>query len=273
MAPRPDSTAAVEEWLYFHGINTSSAQRSDAGDWIKLQVSIDQAERMLGTRYNIYQHGPSGEQVVRTLSCSLPKELHSHIDIVTPTTYFGTPRSMKKAHFLQPDEQAAAALRSGSDAAVPSSCANTITPTCLRDLYNTSTYIPTQTKVNKLGVAGYLDEFTSAADLQVNYDAFLNHSTLPSKFLLLVRRLSSISSAQMLSAPLSLSSKLMEEEMIKLIRAWRYTINYSCKARHICSDCLILGQSRYSVHDWNLLPDSEYLLQVDHRKNFQERRF
>ncbi|KAF8903506.1 peptidase S8/S53 domain-containing protein [Gymnopilus junonius] len=172
LAPHPESTAAVEEWLYFHGINTSSAQRSDADDWIKLQVSVDQAERMLGTKYNVYQHGPSGEQVVRTLSYSLPKELHPHIDVVTPTTYFGTLRSMKKTHFLQPDEKAAAAIRSGSDAAVPSSCANTITPTCLRDLYNTSTYTPTQTKVNKLGVAGYLDEFASTADLQTFFNKF-----------------------------------------------------------------------------------------------------
>ncbi|KAF8903511.1 peptidase S8/S53 domain-containing protein [Gymnopilus junonius] len=177
LAPHADSTAVVEEWLFFHGIDTSSAQRSDAGDWIKLQVSVDQAERMLGTKYDVYQHGPSGEQVVRTLSYSLPKELLSHVDVVTPTTYFGTLRSMKKTSFLQPDrkpltDEEAAALRFGSDAAVPSSCASTITPTCLRDLYNTSTYIPAATNVNKLGVAGYLDEFANTADLQSFFKKF-----------------------------------------------------------------------------------------------------
>ncbi|KAF8903507.1 peptidase S8/S53 domain-containing protein [Gymnopilus junonius] len=170
LAPHADSTAVVEEWLFFHGIDTSSTQRSDAGDWIKLQVSVDQAERMLGTKYNVYQHEPSGEQVVRTLSYSLPKELHSHVDVVAPTTYFGTLRSMKKRNVLQPNKKPLtdeeAALHFGSDAAVPSSCADTITPTCLRDLYNTSTYTPTQTKVNELGIAGYLDEFANTADLQ-----------------------------------------------------------------------------------------------------------
>ena len=173
LAPHADSSAAVEDWLNFHGIDSSSAQRTDAGDWITLRVSVEQAERMLGTKYNVYQHGPSGEQVVRTLSYSLPKDLHSHVDVVAPTTYFGTVRSMKKTSFLQPDrkpisdEEAAALLRPGSDAAVPSSCASTITPTCLRDLYNTSTYVPAATNVNKLGVAGYLQEFANTADLQV----------------------------------------------------------------------------------------------------------
>jgi tripeptidyl-peptidase-1 len=177
MAPHADSTTAVDEWLDFHGIDVSSAQRSKAGEWITLRVSVEQAERMLGTKYNVYQHGPSGEEVVRTLSYSLPKELHSHIDVVAPTTYFGTLRSMRKTSFLQPNvkpitDEEAASLVLGSDAAVPSSCATTITPTCLRDLYNTSTYVPAATNVNKLGVAGYLEEFANTADLQTFFKKF-----------------------------------------------------------------------------------------------------
>ena len=171
MAPHPDSTAAVNEWLEFHGIDPSSTQRSPAGDWITLRVSVEQAERMLNTKYNIYEHGPSGDQVLRTLGYSLPQELHSHIDVVSPTTYFGTLRSMKKTSFLQPDikpiSDEAASLVPTSNAAVPASCSTTITPTCLRDLYNTSTYVPAATGTNKLGVAGYLEEFANTADLQV----------------------------------------------------------------------------------------------------------
>ena len=48
-----------------------------------------------------------------------------------------------------------------------STCDEFITPDCLRALYNTSTYVPKATNVNKLGVAGYLDEFANDADLQV----------------------------------------------------------------------------------------------------------
>ncbi|KAF8972690.1 peptidase S8/S53 domain-containing protein [Flammula alnicola] len=178
-APHPDSVEAIDAWLEFHGIDASSAlQRSKAGEWITLRVSVEQAERMLGTKYNVYHHATSGEDVVRTLGYSLPKELHSHVDVVAPTTYFGTLRSMKKTSFLQPnikpitDAELKASLSPVSDATVPSSCARTITPTCLRDLYNTSTYTPTQTKTNKLGVAGYLGEFANSADLQTFFSKF-----------------------------------------------------------------------------------------------------
>jgi len=41
-----------------------------------------------------------------------------------------------------------------------------ITPSCLRALYNTAGYIPKATHKNKLGVAGYLDQFANRADLQ-----------------------------------------------------------------------------------------------------------
>ena len=122
---------------------------------------------MLGAKYNVYLHGPSGEEVVRTLSYCLPRELHPHVDVVAPTTYFSTIRSMRSTSFIQPrpDGDAGASLDSIS---APASCGTVITPACLRVLYNTSTYVPTVTHVNKLGIAGYLDEYANRADLQVN---------------------------------------------------------------------------------------------------------
>lgn len=122
---------------------------------------MDQAERMLSTKYNVYYHPTSGEKVVRTLAYSLPRELHSHIDLVAPTTYFSTMKSMRVTSFLQPEIKAndgfATNSTLGTEATVPSSCASIITPACLRALYNTIDYVPSQTSRNGLGVAGYLD--------------------------------------------------------------------------------------------------------------------
>lgn len=116
---------------------------------------------MLGTKYNVFHHSKSGEKVVRAMAYSLPRELHPHINVVAPTTYFGTMRSMRATSFLQPEikpvEEEAPDLTLGVNAAVPASCATTITPTCLRDLYNTSAYVPQAASRNSLGVAGYLD--------------------------------------------------------------------------------------------------------------------
>ncbi|KAJ7036507.1 peptidase S8/S53 domain-containing protein [Mycena alexandri] len=176
VAPHPDSVEAFESWLQHHGINPTDAHfLSAGGEWITIRVSVAQAERMLGTTYGVYYHAASGSSVVRTMEYSLPQELHSHVDVVTPTTYFGTLHSMRSTSFIQAhttvgDEDSFAAEI--SPLAVPASCGTTITPACLRALYNTTAYVPKATATNRLGVAGYLAEFANDADLQTFFRDF-----------------------------------------------------------------------------------------------------
>ncbi|KAI0083965.1 peptidase S8/S53 domain-containing protein [Irpex rosettiformis] len=180
VAPHPTSVDLVDEWLTAHGIDASTAERTNGGSWLRLPVTVDQASRMLNATYEIYHHENTEEYIVRTLSYSLPAALHPHVGVVTPTTYFGTMRSMRKTSFLQPeikpidnDHEIAAQLTDpASLATVPSSCSTTITPACLRALYNTTSYVPKATDVNSLGVAGYLDEFANNADLQTFFSRF-----------------------------------------------------------------------------------------------------
>ena len=132
---------------------------------------------MLGTKYNVYSHSSTSEKVVRAMSYSLPRELHSHIGVVTPTTYFGTMRSMRATNFLQPNSKpvpvSAIAPESNSINAVPpTSCNTKITPSCLRTLYNTASYVVAGGSNNTLGVTGYLQEYANKADLQVSYFAW-----------------------------------------------------------------------------------------------------
>ena len=86
--------------------------------------------------------------------------LHGHVDVVTPTTYFGTVRSMRSTSILLPPIQAVGSVD-------PSSCAAGVTPSCLRALYNTASYTPKATDKNSIGVAGYLELYANYADLQV----------------------------------------------------------------------------------------------------------
>jgi tripeptidyl-peptidase-1 len=161
VAPHPDSIREVEEWLTFHGIDTSDdVQRTNAGDWITIRVSVAQAERMLGTKYNVYHHAASSERVVRTISYSLPRELHAHIEVAAPTTYFGTVRSMRATSFLQPE------IKNAADAN-EADCNNVITPACLMSLYRTTGYTPKVAGHNVLGVTGFLGQFASQNDLTV----------------------------------------------------------------------------------------------------------
>ncbi|EIN09489.1 subtilisin-like protein [Punctularia strigosozonata HHB-11173 SS5] len=178
IAPHPDTADLVEAWLAHHGIQSSDCHRSDAGDWIKVSVSVEQAEQMLSTKYNVYTHETTGEQIVRAMSYSLPSVLEGHIETVAPTTYFGTMRAMRATNHVSPvkpienDHELQALVSPGNLATVPASCATTITPTCLRALYNSSTYVPKATATNVIGVAGYLEEFANNADLQTFFNRF-----------------------------------------------------------------------------------------------------
>lgn len=171
VAPHPTSVHAVDSWLDSHDIDPKAINRN--GDWVTLRITVAQAERLLGAKYNVYHHPASSERVVRTMSYSLPRALHSHVDVVAPTTYFGTLRSMRVTSFLQDDvdvseEFAAPASFVADPDAVSLACGAKITPECLRALYKTTDYVPTQTATNRLGVAGFLDEFANYADLQVS---------------------------------------------------------------------------------------------------------
>ncbi|KAI0653154.1 peptidase S8/S53 domain-containing protein [Cubamyces menziesii] len=180
VAPHPDTVDLVESWLSAHGLDPSACQRSHAGDWVTIRVSVAQAEKMLGTQYNVYRHGKSDDYVVRAMNYSLPSVLHEHVAVVAPTTYFGTMKSMKATSFIQKDRPTIetdadfAHLLTGpaSLATVPTSCNSVITPACLRALYNTTSYAPAATDKNSLGIAGYLEEFANRADLQTFYKRF-----------------------------------------------------------------------------------------------------
>ncbi|KAI0331649.1 subtilisin-like protein [Cubamyces sp. BRFM 1775] len=180
VAPHPDTVDLVESWLSAHGLDPSACQRSHAGDWVTIRVSVAQAEQMLGTQYNVYRHGKSDDYVVRAMNYSLPSVLHEHVAVVAPTTYFGTMKSMKATSFIQKDRPTietdadfAHLLKDpASLATVPSSCNSVITPACLRALYNTTSYVPAATDKNSLGIAGYLEEFANRADLQTFYKRF-----------------------------------------------------------------------------------------------------
>ncbi|KAL0573727.1 hypothetical protein V5O48_008223 [Marasmius crinis-equi] len=171
VAPHRDTVSIVQEWLEHHGIEGSSTAASGAGDWVNVVLPVKDAERMLNAEYGRYHHPSSKDTVLRTLSYSLPRDLMAHVDVVSPTTYFGTLRSMKATSFIETE----AKVQEEADdpnAVPPTSCNTKITPDCLKTLYNTAGYVQQATDRNSLGVAGYLDEFANRADLQTFLDQF-----------------------------------------------------------------------------------------------------
>jgi tripeptidyl-peptidase-1 len=173
MRPGDETIQEVKEWLNWHGIE-DDAVSTTSDRWVTVTIPVSLAETMLNTTYHVYAHKETEETIIRTLEYSLPRHLHDHINLVSPTTYFGTTRSMRVTSFVK---SKGTASNLTSDVTPPSSCSRTITPTCLQDLYNTAGYVTTETATNKIGITGYLEQFASLADLASFVKEFLPKAT------------------------------------------------------------------------------------------------
>lgn len=154
VAPATESIVTVLAWLQFHGIDTASQVRSNGNaDTLRFTTDVRTMEAMLGAEYHIYKHTETGSIAVRTHErYSLPEEVHRHIDIVGPTVRFP---SMWSASIVE-QEVAPEAM---------------VTPSLLRQLYSVGP-VSAQSATGVQGVASFLGQFMSQADLQTFYSKY-----------------------------------------------------------------------------------------------------
>jgi tripeptidyl-peptidase-1 len=157
VAPTSDTVSLVNEWLSSNSISPETI--SPAGDWLQFSIPISQANSLISASFQTFTHSETGTQFIRTLSYSIPAVLEGHVDVIHPTTSFDNP-------FVHlPFQVASVPQTSTSEArAVPASCATTVTPTCLQDLYGIPSTPATQSS-NILGVSGFIQQFANQADL------------------------------------------------------------------------------------------------------------
>ncbi len=165
VAPHPDTLELINSWLEHHGLPSSSVSTSHGGNWLTLNgVPVSQANALLGTSYQLYQHVETKDRVLRTLGYALPAVLHAHVQTVAPTTHFGSPRMSRQT--LRKNSGGAT---SGELVKVPSSRGDDddipITPSYLRRLYKTLGYVPAATGRNVLGIAGFFGHYPTQDDL------------------------------------------------------------------------------------------------------------
>ncbi|KAI0062178.1 family S53 protease [Artomyces pyxidatus] len=157
VAPTAETSTAVQSWLSSHGVSATAA--TPAGDWLKLSLTVEQANELLDADFSTFTHQETGKQTIRTLSYSVPAELKSHVTFVHPTVIFPIKPFGKDLTF-KPLGKA----KRANDAA-PASCANEFTPTCLQELYGIPATKATQ-KSNGLAVSGFIEQFANQADLK-----------------------------------------------------------------------------------------------------------
>lgn len=155
LEPGSEATTAVLQWLETSGIR--SADISSNGDWIHFVAPISQVEALLDTKFHLYSNSYNSERKVRTTQYSVPDHLHRYIDMVQPTTRFGQVRPQTKRLF---DAQYLGKAHTGLNT---TTCNSTITPSCLKSLYNVETP-KRNTSSGFIGINGFLEEYARFAD-------------------------------------------------------------------------------------------------------------
>lgn len=165
----------VENWLRGEGIGTDALSYSPAKDWIKVALPVEAVERLLDTKYFVFEH-ETGGSIIRTPEFSLPAHLHQHIQTIQPTNSFFRAEPLKRnfkpvGHGPKPGRPAPIPFHPHDPSpgqSVEEVCNSTlVTPTCLRTLYGTIDYTPQVPGINKVGLTDYLGESNNRSDVKI----------------------------------------------------------------------------------------------------------
>ncbi|KAJ5338606.1 hypothetical protein N7452_005334 [Penicillium brevicompactum] len=158
--------APVVKWLHDAGISTVAPD----GALLNFTGSIDNVNRLLNASFAYYQNGESTK--LRTTQYSIPDELATYIDIISPTVYFG------KAQSAGPLTSSSKRVEShkGSSTDVAPSCQTSITPSCLKEMYNIGDYVPKPAAGSRIGFSSFLNQSAQQSDL-LAYEARFNISS------------------------------------------------------------------------------------------------
>ncbi|KAK5174105.1 uncharacterized protein LTR77_001185 [Saxophila tyrrhenica] len=189
-APSDDTVSAVKSWLASHGIGNDRIKHGQSMGFLQFDASVDEAENLLNTKYNVYQHTDSKQSHVACEEYSIPAELSEHVDFITPTVHFDAP--IKRHDKREPMEKRAispgvekglgepgspslpklGATMNGADILGRlKNCNTQITPDCLRALYDFQ-HGHLALKKNAYGIVEYTPQAYVPSDLDLFFRQF-----------------------------------------------------------------------------------------------------
>jgi tripeptidyl-peptidase-1 len=139
---------------------------------------------MLGTNFNTYTDS-AGARKIRTTEYSIPEDLVDHVDLITPTTYFGKSRIIRKLKKNTIKTTRAITHNRLTRRQEPASCNGTIVyqnatyrafkPDCLRVEYKVNGYTPKVSSGSSIAFGSFLNESAGFSDLTL----FEEHFNIP----------------------------------------------------------------------------------------------
>lgn len=184
LRPSAEASSTALAWLRDNNV---TAVRDD-GDYLYFRTTVAAADRLLDTRFGWYR-SVHGEELLRTTRYAVPAHVAAHINFVQPTTRFGSTRPLashvnvmgegqvsdgQSKWVTVPDELKVNAASAGVNA----SCATSITPQCLFQLYNVNLKGSSASN-NSVGYASFVGEsarFTDMATFAKVYAPFAANS-------------------------------------------------------------------------------------------------
>ncbi|TGO28383.1 hypothetical protein BPAE_0028g00300 [Botrytis paeoniae] len=151
-APSADASSAVTSWLTSAGAQNIVSD----GSSISFATTIEKANSMLNATFQSYTR--NGVTKVRTTQYSVPDDVAEHIELISPTTYFGQTVANVPTKIVK-------RATSPSKVTVDASCSITITHKCIKELYNVGNYTPSVSSGSRIGFGSFLNQSALYADL------------------------------------------------------------------------------------------------------------
>ncbi|KAE8257892.1 hypothetical protein A4X09_0g7879, partial [Tilletia walkeri] len=155
VAPKAEDLASVQSFLQSQGIADDAISYSSSKDTVTVKTTVGKAALMFAADMLSYSLSGSSP-VARTTSITIPPQISSAVLDVAPFLNFGlvskAPSKVKSSPLLT----AARGFNSTLVERDTTGCSTTlVTPTCLRNLYQTSGYTPSST-TEGVTVMGYI---------------------------------------------------------------------------------------------------------------------
>lgn len=158
--PPKDAADKVVAWLRASGIDKYHVD----GAFVDFATDVDTANALLKASYRHYRSssGTGGVTKLRTLQYSIPDDLQDQIAFVDPGTFFGRPRSSPA---ITPSKTKRTQEDTPTRPTAAASCETSITPSCLKQLYNIGDYKADPDSGSRIGFGSFLNESALYADL------------------------------------------------------------------------------------------------------------
>lgn len=161
--PAEESKVAVKAWLSEQGIKDVE----DKGFYINFGTTVEKANGLLNSSFSYFD--VQGTRKLRTMEYSLEDDIAQHIELVTPTTYFGTTKSLAPVHVPGPSEEGLAPLAGDDGEPV---CSRLLTPPCLKEMYGFGDYEPDPDSGSRVAFSSFLNQSAVPEDLDEFIDMF-----------------------------------------------------------------------------------------------------